>query len=256
VAGGGVAAGYVAARPARSAAVDAVVLSGVLHGAVLAALVSLALVAAAPTCRRVVVGWTGDSPVETAAFAAGGFVAVALAAAAGVLSAVGVVGVDLMPGSVAGTVGSLAPLLAGVLALVAAAVVAVLAVRAVTNLVDPTGRGFASGAVLVFVATLAAADAVPALVTVAGVGASLLVWDAGVHAVALRRDLGTVTPDDLTEYVHATATTLAVLLGVGVAVAVGALVVPLASSVPGDRATAALTLALLSVLAFGVALRR
>jgi len=252
--------GFVTARPVVGDAIDAVLLSGVVHGLLLVVILLLCGMLSTTHLQRVVERWAGDAPGQRVAVAAGGFVTVAVGVVVAVLAALGVVD-PLMtadnsfwaPFGVLRTVG---PLLAGVIVSLLVVSVAVVAVQTLLGVVTPTGRGFAVAAALVFAATVLAAGPLPAWGVVAGVALAVLVWDLGVHAVALDRDLVTAAPSTRTEVIHLTATALVVTVAVAVAVVVGYHVVPAAPPLPGERATVALGLALVSVVSFAVALQR
>jgi len=252
--------GFVTARPVVGGAIDAVLLSGVVHGLLLAVNLLLCAMLSTTRIQRVVERWAGDAPGQRVAVAAGGFVTVAVGVVVAALVALGVVDPLVTadntfwePFRVLRTV---VPLLGGVIASLLVVTVAVVAVQAVLGAVTPTGGGFAVAAALVFAGTVVAAESLPAWGVVASVALAVLVWDLGVHAVALERDLVTAAASTRTEVVHLTATALVVAVAVVLAVVVGYHVVPAAPSLPDERATAALGLVLVSVVSFAVALQR
>jgi len=246
-------ASALAARPLVGRAVDAVLLTGVAHAA-LGVVIALSLcVAAAPTVHRVVVFWTGPSPGNTVAYGAGGLVAVAVALGGGALASLARA-FDL---SVAAGVPSAVAVAVPALVVALCALLVVLAfvhgLHRVTELFVRRADGFAVGAALLLVGTALLADALPTLAVVTAAAGALAVWDLGVHAVGFERDLRGVRPPTRTELVHATATGTVLVVAVGVALLVGYFAVPI--RVPDDRATVALALVMVSVVAFAVALR-
>ncbi|QLH79313.1 hypothetical protein HZS55_19330 [Halosimplex rubrum] len=243
----------LAARPLVGRVVDAVVLTGVAHAA-LGVVIALSLcVAVAPAVHRAIVFWTGPSPGNTVAYGAGGLVAVAVALGGGALATVArafdLSTVVAIPTPVAVAVPALVAALCGLLAVLAF----VHALYRVTELFVGRAEGFAVGAALALVGTALLADALPTLVVVTAAAGALAVWDLGVHAVGFERDLGGVRPPTRTELVHATATGTVLAGAVAVALLVGYFAVPI--RVPDDRATVALALVMVSVVAFAVALR-
>jgi len=252
--------GFVADRPVVGGAIDAVLLSGIVHGIVLAVVVLLCAMLSVTHVQRAVRRWAGDAPGERGAVAAGGAAAVAVGAAVAVLAGAGALDPLLTtsndfwgPFTVLRTV---APLLAGAVVGLLAVTVSVVGVQFALGVAAPTGRGYAVAAALVFAGTVLAAGSIPAWGVVAGVGVAVLVWDLGTHAAVLDRDLATAGPSTRTELVHLTATGLVVTVAVAVAVAVGYHLVPVTPPNPGERATVALGLALVSVVSFAVALQR
>ncbi|WP_436907221.1 hypothetical protein [Halosimplex marinum] len=247
-------AAALAARPLVARVVDAVLLGGAVHAALGAAAAVSLCVAAAPAVHRAVVFWTGPSPGDTVAYAAGGFAAVAVAVAGGALAAVARA-VDFPVGRVAvpNSITVVVPALVGAICALVATLAFVHGLRLAATKVAPRAGAFAVGAGLVLVGTALLADALPTLVVVAAAAAALAVWDLGVHADGFERDLGGVRPPTRTELVHATATGGVLVAATAVALVVGYLAVPL--RVSDERATVALALVMVSVVAFAVALR-
>ncbi|WP_436923793.1 DUF7519 family protein [Halosimplex amylolyticum] len=249
---------FLTARPVVARAAEVALLSGVTQVGLAVVGAALAVVALFAPVQRSVVFWTGTSPGYTLAFAAGGLVAVAGAFAAGVLAALGVA-FDWLAlwgstGSVLAAFGPAVQVLAGTFVSVLAAAALIFGVHVFVVAASPTGAEFSVGATALFAGTLLLANDLPAAVVVVGAALSLLVWDLGVHALGLERDLRGVTPPTRTEVVHATAAAGALLGGVVVATAVGYLAVPL--RIPDDRAIVALALVLCSFVAVGFAMRR
>jgi len=246
-------AAALAARPLVGRVVDAVVLSGVAHAALGVVLALSLCVAAAPTVHRAVVFWTGPSPGNTVAYGAGGLVVAVVALSGGALASLARA-FDLsvavaVPSAVAVAVPALVAALCALLAVLAF----VHGFHRVTGLFVRRAGGFAIGAGFLLVGTALLADALPTAAVVLAAAAALAVWDLGVHAVGFERDLGGVRPPTRTELVHATAVTVVLAVAGVVALAVGYFAVPI--RVPDDRATVALALVMVSVVAFSVALR-
>ncbi|MFC7142330.1 hypothetical protein ACFQMA_21130 [Halosimplex aquaticum] len=250
---------FLTARPAVARATDAVLLSGVTQVALAGVAAVLAAVALLSPLQRGVVLWTGTSPGNTLSFAAGGLVAVAGAFGVGLLTAYGVAfdwlavwGSTGSPGAAFGP--ALQALAGGVFVSLLATAALILGVNVLVDTANLTGGGFAVGASALFAGTVLLADGLPAVAVIGGAAVALLVWDLGVHAVGLRRDLGGISPPTRTEVVHATAAAGALLGGVVVATAVGYLAVPL--RIPDDRAIVALALVLCSFVTLAFAVRR
>lgn len=248
---------FLTTRPLLDRVVEVAVLSGVVHAALGVVAVLLACVALAPTLQRATVFWTGASPGYTLAFAAGGLVAVAVsvawAAFLALARAFGLGDPTAGTGMLFAVLGPAVPVLAGVFGAVLVTATLVLGVRALTARTQSTG-GVAVGAAMLFTGTALLADALPAVVVAVGAGVSLLVWDLGAQAAGFDLDLRGVRPPVHTELVHVSAAAAALFGGVVVATAVGYFAVPL--PVAGDHATAALSLAIVSVVAFAFAFRR
>ncbi|WP_049930401.1 DUF7519 family protein [Halosimplex carlsbadense] len=246
-------ASALAARPLVGRAVDAVLLTGVAHAALGVVLALSLCVAAAPSVHRAIVFWTGPSPGNTVAYGAGGLVVAVVALGGGALASL-VRAFDLSvavqaPNAVAVAVPALVAALCALLTMLAF----VHGLHLVTDLFVRRAGGFAVGAGSLLIGTALLADTLPTLAVVLAAAAALAVWDLGVHAVGFERDLGGVRPPTRTELVHATAAGAVLVGAVVVALLVGYLAVPL--RVPGDRATVALALVMVSVVAFSVALR-
>ena len=245
-------ASALAARPLVGRVVDAVLLSGVVHAALGAVLALSLCVAVAPTVHRAVVFWTGYAPGDTVGYAAGGLVAAALTVAASALAGLARA-LDLSaPVAVPSPIAVAVTALVGTLC---ALVVALAFVRGVGYAATLARRaeGFAVGAALALVGTALLADALPTLAVVAAAAGALAVWDLGARAVGFERDLHGVAPPARTELVHATAIGAVLVVAVAVAFVVGYFAVPV--RIPDDRATVALALVMVSVVAFAVALR-
>ncbi|SDL88746.1 hypothetical protein SAMN04487949_0066 [Halogranum gelatinilyticum] len=237
--------------------------SGVLHIPLALLVTLLAGTVLADYVRHAVVVWAGDEPPETLANAGGGLV---VGAVVGLLTAipplVALVVSGFHPESSAATLSAAFGLGATTLGTVVAALVAVLTTVGTalwlseTSYVPATAGGFAIGSGLLFVAALAGTvSGVPAFLTFVGVAAALLVWDLGENAVGLGHQLGVEAETRRGEVVHATGSLLAV--GVGVVVALVAMYGLGPLSVPsGGRAALALALALVSLVAFVVAIER
>jgi len=247
-------AGALAARPLLATVVESVLLDGVVHAALGVVLAVSLCVAAAPAVHRAVVFWTGPAPGDTVAAAAGGFAAVAVALAGSVLAVLTrafdiSVGVVAVPSPVAVAV----PALVGALCALLVVLAFVHGLAVVTRRLARRTGGFALGAALVLVGAALLADALPTIAVVAAAAGSLAVWDLGVHAAGFDRDLPGVRPPARTELVHATAIGAVLVAAAGVALLVGYVAVPV--RVPDERATVALALVMISLVAFAVALR-
>lgn len=249
---------YLASRPLLDRAVTLVLLSGATHGALGAVLVALGCIAVMPRLRSSLVFWTGTSPGYTLAFAAGGLASVCVALLVGAVGALGLAGEALLPdiatNGVSGALGLAIPVLAGTFAAFLATAVVALWLWSAVEWVDLSAGGFAVGATVCFGGTLVLAARLPTLVVLTGAAVSLLVWDLGVHATGLDRDLPDLAPPARTEVVHAVAAGGALTVGVAVAAGVGYLAVPL--RIPADRAVVALALAVASLVAFVYAVDR
>ncbi|WP_415382713.1 hypothetical protein [Halosimplex sp. TS25] len=249
---------FLTARPAVERAAEVALLSGATQVALAGVAAVLAAVVLAAPLQRSVVFWTGTSPGYTLAFAAGGIVAVVCAFAVGVLAAFGLAFAWLAPwvptGAVVAAFGPALQVLGGVFVSILVTAAVILGVHVFVDSANLTGAGFAVGATLLLGGTLLLADDLPAVAVVVGAAVCLFVWDLGVHAVGLERDLGGISPPARTEVVHATAAGSALLGGVAVATAVGYLAVPL--RIPDDRAAVALALVLCSLVAVAFAVRR
>lgn len=249
---------FLTTRPIVARVVDAVLLSGVAQIGLAVVAAALAAVALSSPLQVSVVFWAGSSPGYMLAFAAGGFVVVVGAFAAGALSALGVafdwLGLWGPPGSVFAAFGPAVQALAVAFVSLLAAAALILGIHFLVDVANPTGGGFTAGAAVLFSGTLLLSGDLPAVAVVVGAAACLLVWDLGVHAIGLEHDLRGVRPSTRTEVVHATAAGGALLGGVAVATAVGYLAVPL--RIPDERATVALALVLCSIVALAFAVRR
>mgnify|MGYP000737156905 CR=1 FL=1 len=242
---------YLASRPMLDRAVSLVLLSGATHGALGALLVALGAIALLPRLRAGVVFWTGTDPGYTLAFAAGGLASVGVALLAGALAALGIAGEAFMPDVATDTAfAALAPaipVLAGTFAAFLVTSLVALGLWSSVEWLDPSGDGFSIGATFLFAGTVVLAGSLPALVVVTGAAVSLLVWDLGVHATGLDRDLQALAPPARTEVVHAVAAGGALAVGVALAAGVGYFVVPI--RIPGERAVVALALAVAALVA-------
>jgi len=260
--------------------VRVVVSTGVFHWplAAIGALAGVVLVLS--WLQNVVVFWAGRNPPTTIAFAAGGVAGVAGGAIAGTAamaaeSAPGVgLGSPLVAPSVPFAVGS-GMVLVAVLAVVPERAARVLGVRHAT--------GFAGGATALFVAGLSVAlfgvdggqvtttEALVPLAAVVGVAASVLVWDLGENAVALRDQLGRQTETREAELAHGVTSILVAAGGAALAAAAYYLAGPLFFTsvelgplelsgglvgIDPERAFVALGLAIVALLAFGVLVNR
>ncbi|QLH84327.1 hypothetical protein [Halosimplex pelagicum] len=246
-------ASALAARPLAGRVVDAVLLTGAAHAALGLVLALSLCVAVAPAVHRAIVFWTGPSPGNTVAYGAGGLVVVAVALGGGALASLARA-FDLslavaVPTPVAVAVPALVVSLCALLTMLAFVHGVEFAARRLVGRAD----GFAVGAALALVGTVLLAEALPTLAVVLAAAGALAVWDLGVHAVGFERDLGGVRPPTRTELVHATAAGTVLVVAVAVAAVVGYFAVPI--RVPDDRATVALALVMVSVVAFAVALR-
>ena len=233
--------------------------SGVVTGplGLLAALLLAVFVAEA--AHSLVLFWLGSDPPETLSSAAGGLLVGSLVFVASLIPPVASAATGLFSeGTVLwafatgyGLGATLLGVAAGTL-FVVLSVVAVVATLVERGVVPPAAGGFALGSGLLFLAALlaAAADAAP-VVTVATVGAALLVWDVGENAVDVGATLGTDAETRRGEAVHA-AGSVAVVAG-AVALASLSLYVLGPLSVPAGRARLALLLALVAFLALAVA---
>lgn len=250
--------GLVDSRPVVGAVVDALLLSGVAHWLVGAVLAGLCAVLCANAVARGAKTFAGETPVRTAAASTGAFVAVAVAAGAGALAVLGVVDPLVRPDGefwaryefATGAV----PLLGAAVCALFLAIVAVTALWILVDIARPAGGGFACGAAVLFCGLVLSADALSALAVVVAAAACLLVWELGVHGLGLTADLAGARPTTRVEVVHGTATVGALAGGAVLAVGVGYLLVPLVPSRPSEGALAALALAVVSLVAFGVAL--
>ena len=245
-------ASALAARPLVGRVVDAVLLTGVVHGA-LGVVVALSLcVAAAPTVHRAVVFWTGYAPGDTVGYAAGGLVAATLTVTASALAALA------RALDVSAPVAVPSPIAVAVTALVGTLCALVAVAALVRGLALAAGlarrsEGFAVGAALALVGTALLAETLPTLAVVVAATGALAVWDLGVRAVGFERDLRGRRPPVRTELVHATAVGAVLAVAVAAALVVGYFAVPV--RIPDDRATVALALVMVSLVAFAVALR-
>ncbi len=201
-------------------AVRVVVSTGALHWPLFAVGALAGTVLVVDWLRSALAVWAGRSPPTTLAFAAGGVVGGALSWSLGVVAAVADVVLDVQ---VAAHV--VAPMVTVAVGggLVAAVVLTALPERLAWIVGVRRATGFAGGAAALFVAALAVplfgltgeptAEAstlrvlVP-LAAVVGVAASVLVWDLGENAVALRDQLGRETGTREVELTHAVSSVL------------------------------------------------
>ncbi|WP_459195020.1 hypothetical protein [Halosimplex sp. J119] len=248
---------FLAARPEAARAVEILLLSGATQIGIAAVAAALAAVSLCSSIQRAVVFWTGTSPGYTLAFAAGGLAGAVGALAVGVLAVVGLAADGLAvvgSGTNFAAFGPALQALVGVFVSLLATAALILGAHVLVDGADPAGGGFSVSAVALLAGTLLLSNDLPAVAVVVGAAVCLFVWDVGVHAVGLDRDLGGVRPSTRTEVVHATAAGSALFGGVVVATAVGYFAVPL--RIPDDRAMVALVLVLCSFVAFAFAVRR
>jgi hypothetical protein len=264
-------------------AVQTVVSTGALHWPLFAVGALAAVVLVVDWLRSALTVWAGRSPPTTLAFATGGVVGVALAWAVGLGVTLAEFVVDVPVSARAVTPGVTVAVGAGLLA-------AVLLTAVPERLAWLVGvrraSGFAGGAAALFVAALAVplfglsgdptteASTLRGLVPLAavvGVAASVLVWDLGENAVALRDQLGRETGTREAELTHAVSSGLvatgAVVLAAGAYYLAGPLLFtgvelgPLqldggVVDIEPERAFVALGLTIVAVLAFGVLVDR
>ncbi len=258
-------------------ALRGVVAAGVLHWPLLFAGLLAAAVLGVEFARQLFVGWAGRNPPTTLGYAAGGVVGVAVAWTLGVTTVAAelALGVSLDGGSVAPWTG---------LALLAGLLLAATLVDVPARLARLAGvgraPGFAAGAAALLVAALSVAvtGLPPAEATgtaarvsrlvvpfaaVAGVAASVLVWDLGENAVSLRAQLGPETDTREAELTHAVASGLVAAGAVALATVSYYLAGPLLfgsgdlgplslSGLDRERALVALGLALVALFALGI----
>lgn len=254
--------GFLASLSTLGAAVSALLLSGVLTGSLGLLAAFVLTVFAADACRSLLVFWLGADPPETLAAAAGGAAVGGLVFAAGLVPPVAAaVDAALPPTTILGRFVAGYGVGATLLGVVAAGLFVVLVVVAVVasvvqwKYVPPAAGGFALGSGLLFVAGLLSATAdAAALVTVAAVGAALLVWDLGENAVDVGATLGRDAETRRAEAVHAAGSVAVVAAAVGLAAVSLYVLGPL--SVPAGRARLALLFALAAFLALAVATTR
>ncbi|ADQ65895.1 hypothetical protein C499_11846 [Halogeometricum borinquense DSM 11551] len=233
--------------------------SGFITGPLGFVVALLLAVFAVNMARLVVMFWLGSDPSETLSLAAGGFVVGSVAFVGGLIPSLSsIVSTTFSEGPLlqimARVYGTGATLLAVVVGLlfVVLLILAVIVYLVEHEFVPPAAGGFALGSGLLFIAGLlvAATDAA-AIVTVATVGAALLVWDLGENAVDVGQTLGTDAETRRGEAVHA-AGSIAVVTGAVVLAAISLYVLgPL--SVPAGRARFALLLLVVALCGFAVA---
>jgi len=265
------------------AAVRLVVSTGALHWPLVAVGGLAVAVLAVDWLRVALTTWAGRSPPTTLAFAAGGGVGVALALTAGVLATTA----SALGATLAVDAHLVAPLVTVAVlgGLVVTTLLTALPERSAWLVGVRRATGFAGGAAAVFVAALAvplfglsgdatATSTLRALVPLAavvGVAASVLVWDLGQNAVALRDQLGRDTETREVELTHAVSSVLvaggSVVLAAGAYYLAGPLLFagielgPLQLdgglvSIDPERAFVALGLTIVALLAFGFLIDR
>lgn len=256
--------------------------AGVVHWPlVLVGLLALGVLAA-DGARRLFVFWAGRNPPTTLAFAAGGVAGVALGTVGGLLTmtaeaALGEsVGGHLVAPGVAAAVG-VGMVGAVVLAAVPERIARLVGVRRASGFAGGAGALFVAGLWVAVVGLGGASDGdgvvrllVP-LAAIAGVAASVLVWDLGENAVSLRHQLGRDTDTRDAELTHAVASVLVAGGGVVLAgfayylagpllftqIELGPLSLPNGLvGIGPDRAFVALGLAIVALLAFGFLIDR
>ena len=254
--------------------------AGVFHWPLVAVGALAGVVLVADWLRGAVVFWAGRNPPTSLAFAAGGVAGVAVGAVAGVATMTAEVALGARAGGRLVAPGVTVAVGAGMFV---TAVLAVVPERAARLFGVRRATGFAGGAAALFVAGLGVAlfgvggqavttaETLVPLAAIVGVAASVLVWDLGENAVALRDQLGRETDTSEVELTHGVASVLVAGGGAVLAAAAYYLAGPLLFTsvdigpvelsdglvdIGPERALVALGLALVALLAFGVLVDR
>ncbi|WP_224267862.1 DUF7519 family protein [Haloprofundus salinisoli] len=220
--------------------------SGVLHLPLAGFAAAAGGVLLAELFRRGLLAWGGNYPPKTLGYAAGGGVAVVVVSLALAVPRVAAAAQTAFGGRPwvelgAATVVLLAVLVTLVATLLVGRFVVTTAWLPFSPVLPVHGVGFAAAGGLLFVGTVAVAEAdAHPLVVVAGVAASVFVWDAGDYATRLGRELGREAETRRAELVHLTGSALVGAVGLVVTTLVLYGVGP--ASVPGGEQTAVVAL--------------
>ncbi|KTG08826.1 hypothetical protein AUR64_13485 [Haloprofundus marisrubri] len=225
--------------------------SGVLHAPLAGFAAAAGGVLLAELLRRGLVAWGGNYPPKTLGYAAGGVVTVVVVSLALAVPQISAATRGAFGGQAWTDLGAATVVLFAVGVILAAAAflerfVSTTAWLPFSPVLPVHGVGFAAAGGLLFVGTVAAAEAdAHPLVVVGGIAASIFVWDAGDYAARLGRELGRGAETRRAELVHLTGSALVGLVGLAVTTIVLYGVGP--ASVPGGEGTA--IVALFSALA-------
>ncbi len=235
-------------------AIESVLRSGAVHLPLVAVALLAGVVVVTELLRTVVVTWAGEDPPGSVARAAGGIVAVPVAAIGGLVA-----GVLSVPGA---PPGETVPTAIGVLAVVLAVIIVVgpvvitMALVRESEVLPSNAGGYAIASVLLGAAAVGASPALPAVVVVAGVAGSILTWDLGRQGAVLVEQVGSVARTREAEITHAVASLLVAGIAVVVATVAAYLLGPVPEVAVGrERALAALALSLVALVAFARAAR-
>lgn len=237
---------------------EAVLTSIVLHAALLGLAGLLALLPGVQIARNLTVRVVGNRPPKSFAYAAGGFAfvctVIVLTSIPGVVSLVRWLaqGSDVAISSfdTYGVAPAVLGSLTGVLALTAIFLFVFLAITGL-SVVPDTAPWFALAGVTLFVASCAAAlTNAPAPAVFVGMASAFLVWDFGEYGTIIGAELGRTATSRSPEVSHALASLGVAGLAVAVASVATHFLVPLMAGLSSERASTALGLLAISIVAF------